>query len=420
MRQAGVLKTRRIRLDPVLFVNSEEGLDSLAPVAYKLLDAKAATHATIVNFNPEISFGTDFRLVLLRSKGGVTNIDAVEALGKGYLAKALNWLRQRLLKTGKIGSIAYHEFVGRFMASLKGYVDTAYDVDSLALEDWSNALLLFSFDFSDSKERLAGFAIDNAIPAAILPTGLRDVDMRGMDWRRKENPGIVDDLVLQKGMRLFAPDPGFARRRVNVDDGRFDVLGHPRFSEEWNTVLDGAILTGVLPEAHGKTVVGLVIPEWEDDVWMQGLVNVVQGVATRENVFVVIKPQSRIDLVRRVFPIGRSVTVVDETVHSRAVVRMSDAVLTLDTGAILDAASLGKPVGLLRFCSTFRHVVEKSVPEVCLDSLDEVLDFVDRFAGGGGMTMAEREGLASYRNGIAGGDVLGRYVDSLKQLGLKG
>lgn len=90
-------------MDPVLFVNSEEGLDSLAPVAYKLLDAKAATHATIVNFNPEISFGTDFRLVLLRSKGGVTNIDAVEALGKGYLAKALNWLRQRLLKTGKSG-----------------------------------------------------------------------------------------------------------------------------------------------------------------------------------------------------------------------------------------------------------------------------------------------------------------------------
>ena len=407
-------------MNVVFFIRAYNDIDSVAPVAYKLLASGATSRVFFVNQDSRQSFDDDFRIQFLRTLGDVVYIDALRQTGREGIVRFSRRIR-KAAQSFRPTAVLYNRLMLALLEKNREQVLREFDFDSLPLTPGEKTVFLFDYNTSVFAKRGFEYAKSRGIPIGLLPHGLRTIDHKGLLQHQRENRTIAGLDNFNHADVLFSNNDNFSLTFPTQDRGQFRVVGSARYSREWSEILDRITPSVELPQPPEDTVrVCVMLSKWQYDVWKEASMWAMRYLAAQDDYFTIVKPHTRGMDVRAELAGSDNLQVVDNDAHSRRLIQWADVVLFWKSSIFIDALLLDKPLLHMHYATSFRLACADLVSGWNLNSREDIMDWVQRFRedrNARTYTEAECKACLDYYVDDANDDVLQRYVDAVLAMG---
>jgi hypothetical protein len=289
----------------------------------------------------------------------------------------------------------------------------------------SGATLLV-FDWAKPYQHNVGALLTAArrlgVPAVALPHGV-DVysgELRGyMAMKTGTLPDFGRKLPYDMVVVPHADQAAYYER-CGVDQQKLKVLGSARFCAEWvqrNLELSPPLSFESVPRTQGRVRVLLMDKPTANRA--DAMQSAVQALAAMKNVDLVIKPATRNEATTLSrWPEGVRVS----RDASARLIDWCDVVVGTMSSILIEPLMRGKSVISLRFVSDAPTVFTRENVCIPVDSVDELVDQIERIQRGIGSALPPPERIEAFLQEFVGGggrhtDVLGEYTRFLVSVG---
>ena len=403
----------------VFFIRAYNDIDTVVPVAYKLLKTKAADSVCIVNQGLREDHERDFRIEFLRTVGEVRYVDAAGRSGLNPCCGKYD-LRE-LSRRWRPASVLYNRLVLPVVESRRQEALDGFDFSSLPLAPGEPTVFLFDYNKSTLTRRGCEFARSKGFATGFLPHAVRAVDSRWL---------LAKEQTCGKGGDAggdFEPDVFFSNN-ANFSIGlpvknadKIKEVGSPRYCREWSEILDEITPRPALPDPREGILRICVMPsKFQYDLWKEATIRIFKYLASRDDVFTIIKPHTRGTDMEADLGDAKNIMLADPGMDSRRIIEWGDVTLFWKSSIFLDAVLLDKPLLHVRYALSSRLACDHLVKGWNLDSYLDVADWVDRLVKDRKTrtyTPEERQACLDFYVDDARDDVLDRNADAIVRMG---
>lgn len=413
----------------LFFLRHYNDIDHITPVIYKWT---AAGHTCDVVLIGNSRFRNDYRIKFLKGLNGVRMAYIADVLPP---IEFVRWFFQTLILIRSLR----RPFIGPVMKAL----EQVFDAKRREPIWRSTAQRLLTRSFGENKEgvvvfdwieRNSSICVEwvKVVLSAARAMGLGTVSLPHGDSphasqliRRRElrlepdttfgNAGIFEKVVVPNELCSV-------RFRPFMDNRKLEVLGSPRYCDEWLARL--AILMPpsplIRPDSRLKVVIFLRKSNfstfWEE---VGEVVRIIAGFPRAE---LMIKPHTRggwqqsltKDISLRRLP---NVSVAGGDIHSIHLMNWADVIIDLATSVVFEAVKAKKPVLAGDYLHAGRSALAEYIPEAELRCRDDVYKHMERFLSRGCDAFyieEHRQHFLEEMIDVGGPDVLPRYVALLE------
>ena len=385
-------------------------LEDSVPIAYELMARHGIGRTVIVTLVRDKDSDQDYRVRLLRTLGEVEVVDLDDLIG-GRKSSRLGAMLIRRLSRSRIGWVLYRTLFKRFFINLGRKRAAGFSLDQLSLDQGESIIVLSSYNSSINTAVIEQAKERAGVLTALFPSGVRvrtfpDEELVLSNWKNKRN---MADICL-------SPNSNFAESIVPaVGESRVATLGSPRFCSEWLDVLSEIVPRVELPEVpEGKLKIVFMLNRWTDVVWKHAALQAMRYLASRDDVFLLLKPHPRepqLDV-----PVeGGNVRIVRD-VHSSHLTDWADLVLFIKSSVFVEAIAKRKNVLHMRYLTSVNLSCAAIMRQWNVDSLEDLMDRVEMLVKDNGHTTyseEERQACLDYYVHSRGGSVLAACATKL-------
>ena len=402
----------------VFFIRAYNDIDTVVPVAYKLLKTKAADSVCIVNQGLREDHERDFRIEFLRTVGEVRYVDAAGRSGLNPCCGKYD-LRE-LSRRWRPASVLYNRLVLPVVESRRQEALDGFDFSSLPLAPGEPTVFLFDYNNSTLTRRGCEFARSKGFATGFLPHGLRTVDSRWLQIQKQESCAKGSDAGGGPDV-FFSNNANFSSSLSPESADKVREVGAPRYCREWSGILDEITPQVELPQPGRETVrVCVMLSKWHfGSVWKEAALWTIRRLAAQKDYFVIVKPNPRGMEIGRELAGCDNLLLADGSHHSRRLIQWADVTVFWKSSVFLDAMLLDKPLLHMHYGTSSRLACADIVSGWNVNSREDTLDWIERFREDRATrtySAEERKACLDFYVDDANGDVLSRHVDEIVEM----
>ena len=375
----------------LFFLRHYNDIDHITPVVHKWVERG---HTCDVVLMGEAHFRQDFRVVYLASLDGVRVARIAEVLSRAQFLRM--HLQKLLLDRHVRGSrlVVVARLLDRLLTSEKRvrfWKKIARQILERSFPTGGPGVVAFDWISSNSV-----FPIE--FVKTVVETG-REMGLKAVSLPHGDSPHAnklvrIEELKLEPHKK-FAPAAMFdrvvvpnelcaTRFRPFVGNSSVQVLGSPRYCDEWLEKLDTLLPESPLEEDHDKLKLVLFLRKRDFSIFWDEVDRVVRLLAAFPNVQLIVKAHTRGG---RKQPLTRNpelqrldnVRFVAAEVHSSHLLSWADVIIDIATSVAFEAVKLNKPVLAADYLHAGVSTVSAYMPECVLNCRDDVYIKVRRF-----------------------------------------
>tara|TARA_Y100001936_G_scaffold252558_1_gene312736 strand:+ start:21693 stop:22967 length:1275 start_codon:yes stop_codon:yes gene_type:complete len=414
----------------LFFLRHYNDIDHITPIIYKWTDSGNSCDVIMIG---SMQFQNDYRIEFLRKLTGVRVSHIRELLGP---LDFIMWRLQTLLLVGGIR----RSFAGPFVSKLA----EIYDVKKREFFWKRTAELLLNYSFEEIHEGVVAFDwiernsvisvewVEKVISVAHMK-GFRVVSLphgdsphanqliRQREWALKPDNTFAAAKMFDK---LVVPNELCAGRfRPFLEDKAIEVLGSPRYCDEWLAKLAEFIPNSPLKLSDSSLKIAIFLRKRNFTTFWEEVSEVVQMISTFKDVEIIIKPHTRSGWKQSLTKESAllslpNVNIAENNVHSAHLIGWADVIIDIATSVAFEAVKLNKPVLAADYLHAGRSTVANFMPETELKCRDDVYIKIKEFIVNGCESFYIEEHRRRFLEEIIeinGSAVLPQYVALLEQ-----
>ncbi len=375
----------------LFFLRHYNDIDHITPVVHKWVERG---HTCDVVLMGEARFRQDFRVVYLASLDGVRVARIAEILSRTQFLRM--HLQKLLLDRHVRGSrlAVVTRMLDRILTTerrVRFWKKIARRILARSFPEGGPGVVAFDWISSNSV-----FPIE--FVRNVVETG-REMGLKAVSLPHGDSPH-ANKLVRIEELKLvphekFAPASMFdrvvvpnelcaTRFRPFVDDLSVQVLGSPRYCDEWLAKLDTLLPASPLDEDHGKLKLVLFLRKRDFSIFWDEVDRVVRLLASFPNVQLIVKAHTRGGRKQPLTgnPVLQrldNVRFVASEVHSSHLLSWADVIIDIATSVAFEAVKLNKPVLAADYLHAGISTLSAYMPECVLNCRDDVYINIQKF-----------------------------------------
>lgn len=413
----------------LFFLRHYNDIDHITPVISKWIESGHTGDVILIG---HAKFRNDYRIHYLSKLNGVSVGHIRELLPP---LKYAEWRLQTLLLSRGLRR--------SFLGPLVDALDRIFDVDKrqrvwgsvthqLLTRSFANSgkgVMVFDWITRNSPvclewvETVISMAHTRDIRVVSLPHGdspHANQLIRHGEWRLQPDTQYSAGRIFDK---LVVPNELCAKRfRPFMADASLEVLGSPRYCDEWLAKLEELLPTSPLSSTENQLKIVMFLRKDDFTIFWEEVAEVVRMIATFPGIVLVIKPHTRggwKQSLTKDASLRRlsNVSIAGDNIHSIHLMKWADVIIDLATSVVFEAIKAKKPVLAADYLHAGRSAVAEFMPETELRCRDDVYQRMDQFlAHGCNAFYVEEHWLRFIKEMIDGPDkdVLPRYVGLLE------
>jgi len=379
----------------LFFLRHYNDIDHITPVVHKWVERG---HTCDVVLLGEAHFRQDFRVVYLATLDGVRVARVGEILSRGQFFRMhlQKLLLDRHVRGSRLAIIT--RTLDRMLTTGRRvgfWKKIAQRILQRSFPDGGPGVLTFDWISSNSV-----FPIE--FVKIVVETG-QEMGLKAVSLPHGDSPHAnklvrVEELKLEPHKkfaaasmfdRVVVPNELCATRfRPFVDSSSVQVLGSPRYCDEWLAKLDTLLPQSPLENNSNKLKLVLFLRKRDFSIFWDEVDRVVRLLASFPDVQLIVKAHTRGG---RKQPLSRNpelqklnnVRFVAAEVHSSHLLSWADVVIDIATSVAFEAVKLNKPVLAADYLHAGISTVSMYMPECILNCRDDVYIKVEKFLSAG-------------------------------------
>lgn len=402
------------------FITGYNDIDHLAPVLWSLNTGEWRCRIDLVNTDIHTDCSEDYRVKFLIEQGNVQVINLKDQVAS---IRRLDRLRSIANRFGRRNPL--RRLFRKVLSLIRQRAAERMLVDFNAREKLIDPrqpdliLVDLSSPFYTSNRSFQTVA---HIPLVFYIHGLDPLENRlfSTDILSKNDIGSSLGIYNRKHIFIVAYNDQYKTKLTQrgVDPKRIIVIGSPRFTMKWATLLKDLTPASQRVkqlQRSGKNVftVVLMMSKWHYNIWQDETLRIIRTLLHMEGVRLVIKPHTRgmtmdgISIQQK-----EKLTIADENDHSNKLIEIADLVLFSISSIFLEALLQKKNVLHLQ-CTTSNRLLSDRIQTrwkiLCRDDLVDYIEKLKHKKCEQVYSDDERENCLYLYSGDENGDVLDRY-----------
>ncbi|PTN10874.1 hypothetical protein [Nitrosomonas aestuarii] len=414
----------------LFFLRHNNDIDHITPVIFKWVNAGHSCNVILIG---KSSLESDFRLVFLKQLKGVKIIHIRKLLSRFDFVM---WRFQTLLLV-RSSHVSFFGPAIRVLAGIYNFekrqsvwLRTVRHILDYGFAAGEQGVVVF-----DWIERNSAICVEWV---AVVIAQARNKKLGTVSLPHGDSPHASQ--LIRHGEWFLKPDVSFSaagmfdkvvvpnelcskRFRTLLRDDQIEVLGSPRYCDEWLTKLKEIMPPSSLMRSDSQLKIVIFLRKARYTTFWEEVAEVVQLIAAFPNIEVIIKPHTRggwkQPLIKNTALKKLSnVTVADGGTHSIHLMNWADVIIDLATSVVYEAIKAGKPVLSADYLHASRSAAAVYMPETELRCRDDVYKMIDTFLTTGTCTFYKEPHRQLFMQEMidAGGkDVLSNYVALLER-----